>query len=799
MSAHALRPQRRAGDSNRRHDGLSDDDDRYDLFAGLWQESPFVRLPSDAPPQLNSFVHDIENPRRVYAIHRASRRHDFQLLVQLYIHQLRDGCGSAACVTPTCFSCRKRLVGKSPIRRYNPTSARTLAIYLASQDDPERGICPSLRRSKETTPAVNNLVFSKCSLSKSTSQKSADGDAQDAVRRAASKPQSRNACSPESQGAENPDDSTRQLETSQSATEICVSERPVTRDYRSFAATAFGTVAFKMIEWLTPNSLDALSQKISDLDSSSQPTPKPAPIPSPELQSTTGQDARDHDDSHDSSASPHKSSPNLDMHGVAESRSKKEQSTPKRNSKPAFRSKPTVEPTRRKSIEPVCVTAEADNTALHRSTRMNGYHPDKLSRRTKSPTTISFKPAFFENVPIPPAVADEVTVTSSDGEESTKEELLKPTRPGSNHEHRQKQQSAGEVQDEDLDDATAMEYPLPQTLSQLNIEIVDFICDVYMDDETFENHFYGTLNISDNFPEPKDRHGHWARTPRRRDAVCKNEWKAFHEQALFSVLSDPAALVSSFTKNGRLFDSHTLWYCMVRLTRASPSLVLHSLWMSAASLFSFPEADDRKDKSKSRHFSPYQAESVMSICLHALVALVPSVPDLKTLYDLSRIRSHGVALGNSGASYRRSSGLCLSYDDVFSNSLALRLARRLFLSITIRHQHGNAPLGSLLEQLDLRNAGLERILEFSQEERLLHETRVPTLLLDWARAVLLHEWDGKAHFHKDGTFYGALLFMDTLCKSSNRATRTRWLLTVSRYEQKCSFAGRNTISSRILF
>lgn len=57
-------------------------DDQLDLISGLWQEVPFVRLPSDAPTELRQLVTDIENPRRVYAIHRASRRHDFQSMVE---------------------------------------------------------------------------------------------------------------------------------------------------------------------------------------------------------------------------------------------------------------------------------------------------------------------------------------------------------------------------------------------------------------------------------------------------------------------------------------------------------------------------------------------------------------------------------------------------------------------------------------------------------------------------------------------------------------------------------------------
>jgi hypothetical protein len=57
-------------------------DDQFDLISGLWQEAPFIRLPSDAPTELRHLVTDIENPRRVYAIHRASRRHDFQSMVE---------------------------------------------------------------------------------------------------------------------------------------------------------------------------------------------------------------------------------------------------------------------------------------------------------------------------------------------------------------------------------------------------------------------------------------------------------------------------------------------------------------------------------------------------------------------------------------------------------------------------------------------------------------------------------------------------------------------------------------------
>lgn len=61
--------------------GLSSTHIENDLLPGLWQEAVFSQLPDDAPPEIRAYVRDIENPRRVYAIHRATRRHDFQNLV----------------------------------------------------------------------------------------------------------------------------------------------------------------------------------------------------------------------------------------------------------------------------------------------------------------------------------------------------------------------------------------------------------------------------------------------------------------------------------------------------------------------------------------------------------------------------------------------------------------------------------------------------------------------------------------------------------------------------------------------
>lgn len=67
-----------------------------DLLAGLWEDAPLARLPSDAPAELKDMVQIIENPKRVYAIHRASRRHNFQILVEACVFN----CYSASTVCP---------------------------------------------------------------------------------------------------------------------------------------------------------------------------------------------------------------------------------------------------------------------------------------------------------------------------------------------------------------------------------------------------------------------------------------------------------------------------------------------------------------------------------------------------------------------------------------------------------------------------------------------------------------------------------------------------------------------------
>jgi hypothetical protein len=224
------------------------------------------------------------------------------------------------------------------------------------------------------------------------------------------------------------------------------------------------------------------------------------------------------------------------------------------------------------------------------------------------------------------------------------------------------------------------------------------------------------------------------------------------------------------------------------MTRVAPNLVFHSLWMAAASLFAPPKDLQTLRSPTAKAFpksepslSNLEAGRLMSICLHALIAAAPLVADSRQLYDMSRIRSHGLSLAGSGAVARQPAELCLQYEDAFTDSMALRLARRLFAAITTRRhfdalsesnmgpdEHSEqGVLAPLFSQLDFLNMDAVYVLDFSFPDRALHETRVPILLLDWARAVMLNDWNGSPEVPGDGPFGGALALIEAICKSHN--------------------------------
>ncbi|KAK3394902.1 hypothetical protein B0H63DRAFT_556045 [Podospora didyma] len=820
-----------------------------DLLAGLWEEARFARLPWDAPSELRELVEDIDNPKRVHSIHKASRRHNFQQLVQLYIEQLREGCTAEHCSTPTCFNCRRRAVGRAPIRRYNTTSARTLATYLASQDNPEKNLCPNLKPVKIAPAAVNTLVFAP--------KPPLRDDRAPGVPAKGHAPASRGG-SPKTAGSVNgpqpnpprPRDGRldgNSTEPPRPASPLkqgdakkyprrpnfTITEEPVSKDYRSFAANVFGTVAFKMLEWLTPSAMEDLHMQAQAFQT--KPADQAPDVASSNSNSKSGTNTTSSRPktvqespvlSADPSGNPTKSQ-KISRHGNngkeirdridqsdKEARLEQQQQPqpqPHREPLPAPRSGPqrrnsnakvrTPKPKRQLSIDPFASDPSSDDpfAGLLISPRTNGGPTDRSARGLKSTSSALSRPisqlssaGFFDDVtlekmPAPKLVDFKLKPGRGQLDGARNSETSNQDDSAASGVPSNRSASNSSAQGLDPESESEDDSLLPQTLSRLNAEVVDFICDIIQEDGTAEKHMLEPPLITrfhtrfSGQPKPLKRR---PRSSRTYPSDVRLEWKLFVEQTLFYVLSDPQLAVQSFSTQGQLYDSQTLWYCMLRMTRIAPSLVFHSLWMAAASLFAPPKTlqslRSPTGKLFPKHETPLsnaEAGRLMSICLHALVAAAP-VTDSQELSDMSRIRSHGLSLAGSGSVAQQPVALCLQYEDAFADDLALRLARRLFAAITTRRYYdeiNNSNLISdedkepdvltpLFSQLDFLNMDAVYILNFSFLDRALHEARVPTLLLDWARAVMLRDWGGNPEVPGDGSFGGALALIQAMYK-----------------------------------
>ncbi|KAJ2901629.1 putative HECT-domain-containing protein [Zalerion maritima] len=825
----------------RRHNSYDDD-----ALSCLWEEVPFAKLPHDAPKELVDFVVQVENPKHIYAIHRASRRHNFQLLVEKYVVQLRYGCNSPTCCTPTCFSFRRRLAGKTPIRRYNPTSARTLAAYLASKDNPENGLCPHLSPPRAPPAALNSLIFaSKKPLSSKGKKHVEPSDSKKTPTQASV----RNEKLHQTDQSEFKTPVNTKLNATPHARKIplgeleeekevsptgqpetpafSIYERPVSKDYRSFAANVFGSVAFKMLEWLTPNGMAAMAERATEFQDDVKTKPRPA---GPGLKPKVAEVKAPHTPSKPYHA-PCDETPTRNHSRINRTESSarvvtdvgREPPTPlepprdppvewgsglppitkpavsthrpdrpgpqRQNSNARVRAASKSKPKKQMAIDTFPPSTDDMITGLRSPRIVPGSQPEKATKpfMTTTPSiTRTLKQNASEDLFQRNTSLDTVVPPSRSDIPPVKEGIVcsSPSTGDELHDSAQSSQDTSETNAESVNAVSDVGSEiLPQSLSKLNLEIVDLFCDILQEDGTAEEHMLEPPSIKRRSrrgrqgPKPlKRRSG----SRRAQTSAMRQQWKLFIEQSLFHVLSDPYAIVNSFTTENGLLDSPTLWYCMLRITRVAPSLVFDSLWIAAASLFAPPKRLQSIRSPTSRFFhiserslSSKGASNLLAVCLHALVAAVPLLSDSSALFDVSRLRSHGLSTDNTGPSSRQMTQLCLQYDDVFSDELALRLARRLFSAVSTRRGFqelvetdidfdSDMPetdiLQSILSQLSsiAEDPSETSTLIFSHSEYELHEKRVPTLLLDWARAVMLREWDGQPEVNAAGPFGGAL-------------------------------------------
>ncbi|KAI1310612.1 hypothetical protein F5Y03DRAFT_344970 [Xylaria venustula] len=765
-----------------------------DVLAALWENAPFPKLPHDAPPEIRELVVDVENPKRVYTIHRASRRHHLQLLIDRFVVQLRYGCGSSSCSTSTCFSYRKRAAGKSPIRRYNPNSARTLAVYLAGQDNPESRLCPYLPHSpSRPSDAIVPLLLAPKQPSTKERVKARLSPTKNPSLDLGSSP-TRQAPSHDGHSG-NQHSPIKAAQTGSHAADnnfipVRITEKPIgKKDYRSFAAAVFGTVAFKMLEWLAPNNVEALSDQmetsrcsvkssaesqasVSSNDPSEQcAAPRIVPSDGSGEETPIWRRINGYDGPHPSiativnTAEHHTNSSTERSLNEATARSprpRKKSNTKIRTSSGSRPSKVMVDPVVDSADEilfpdKICKSAVQRSTHRPSSQPCSDYSSDTNADGLSS-TQTDRDYALNDHLAQIDGLEDGVSSRIDTGsislrsEDSCNEALLEP--------------------------ASELDSYLPQSLSHLNLEAVNFLCDVLREDATTERHILEPTTITDSLRHyggrkvwRRKRKGHWPYSQH-----LKYEWKLFAEQSIFHVLSDPRALLESFATHDGVVDSQAVWYCMLRLTRVAPHLVFDSLWVAMTSLFAPPRSlqNSRFSTAKvfatsQKSFSNIETASLLTICFHALIAAAPLVTDSRQLLDMSRIRSRGLLLTGGGPAPEQRTVLSLQYEEAFTDDLALRLARRLLMAILAR-RYFDELMGLDLDSLedsakepDVLEALLSQIepsmqssMRFSKSERSIHEKRVPILLLDWARTVMIQEWTGKPDVPGDGPLGGAL-------------------------------------------
>ena len=676
-----------------------------------------------------------------------------------------------------------------------------LAVHLASQDNPEQGLChsPSAdpKRSHALTTTISPREVSRTPARETpivplSPRKVKMVDI--APRRLAERQR------PEETGREH------KYSAAQPRSKMQLVDETTTTDHRSFVQNMFGTVAFKMLDWLSPRNLDIMTRP----EASAVPA-KQKPI--------TERDEPTYDEAERSSGLRTKVFEENEVNGRAKGSDRR--SIDKRNGPQSKIQHPDEDKARRRSHSQAMAKppkkASSDGkhkstTQKPRSTSLPKQGPPAIQKpeaeEVKQPKDIlnltsshkgmngsaDMKPHRTSVIDIPRSTSPPRTVLTDHKTqlaERTVEETMSVISTNSSESPEdcttrtmpvQKLpagQNLGQTPQEASVDLRALKHrSAPQSLSRLTIEVINFICDILQNDDTIEKHSLHPTKITQTFKYCTDRP-----TPRldgKHSVSFKQQWRCFIEQSLFDILRRPDSLLESFSDdNGQPLDTQILYYLMLRLTRVAPSIVFDSLWTVSGSLFKPPDkVEGFGDSSKSakgqalvKTISSIDAARVLNVALHALVAAAPLVTDYHHMSAMSRVGSYGRFILDGDSNILPSSALSLQYEDVFSNDLALRLARRVFACVPTRRRYAELlelqrdVATSTVQEPDILQFVLKSLeamdlqppdSHFTQAERTTHRIRFPLLIIDWARNVMLQEWDGSPKVPNDGPFGGAL-------------------------------------------
>lgn len=824
--------------AHRSREGSSGGEDN--LLSALWaqQAHSFPRLPADAPAAIANDTIDVKDPERVYRIYRASRRHQFQLLVEAFILQIRYGCCASSstsastlcnCSTPTCFTYRRRAVGSKPIRRFHSTSARQLAVTLASQDNPESALCPHLRSQQGRASSNHIQKPSKQSSLKADKKKHIEA-LNEVLIKSGHKRLSRaehrlfDDQEQEEGSTENTDlsISSTTSKTNQSESPSSTSTRhrsapkpPIDKwtqeqedvklDPRSFVQNVFNTDAMRMLEWLTPSYVDRFTLRIKQaLDVSPQRETERSEQKPSEKEANVGANSPTISkirepaptDPHNSQQIPASEEPASKNEEISEATETPKSALPplnkhRRRSDLRGTSPPGSKPYTSSVLPDLMRRESSDLEKPTKLARVNSFSDDNglqrrksSERRTKMNLSPSIKSISAFGHEVLPTVG-EFPVALPKFTIITPPEPAKKTETAPKLEESPATMTAGEQKKASLE--TPQPETLPQSLSVLSDQSLKMLCAVLRADAPLDLYAKPHQVVSGGVDPLAGK-----RLPNSAPA-----WRAFAEQSFFYVLSDSKALLSFFTDgSGNLVSNIRLPLNFWRIQRVAPDVMLDALWIAAGDLFQMPMDLAELQEPKKHSIAKLSADKtplkrreagyVVAILFNALTAMLPTLTK-DGIYAEETYRER-----QNGHSYihGKPAEVNLAMDDALSNDLALRLAKRLFTALSVRdsfrllsHRNGLSistledGVQGLFQTLSGEisgHGGAQPYIDAEMIRTSNEQTRVLGLgLRAWATKIFVEEWDGSPIIPQGGAIGGALLVLTAL------NTHRDWVLEYS--------------------
>ncbi|KAI9845107.1 MAG: hypothetical protein M1837_005111 [Sclerophora amabilis] len=773
-------------------------------------------LPSGASEVLREDTIFIKDPAKILAVHKAERRKNFQSLVKRYISQLVYGCGHPACTTSTCFTFREK-VSPGPVRRLAPVSARTVACYLATRENPDAGLCPhgpvvepnmddSTRKARvparkdkirhltipnenQAPPARKSQIRRRSKSDKATPI-SSEVDVRGDIQREAQK-----------------------LETvARMRRHKALSKPQKQKDPKSFTQNLFDTFAMRMIEWLplpTPLGVSmSWSGKAGETVMQHAPVDTPNethnPIPV-ELEKRRGIQLK-------TLETPEISGGRRDTPEDDWSESKSANKGPFLD--PSSTNLPSTTNNFQAGLDP-CILRDIPNghQDLADTKRLNGFRAtvQRGEERELGTEPTKVKEAYttpshkMENFRLGGAQLDDIPRYPQD--------LLR--RHGENV--------------ESLSDLTK-----PQSLSYLSFsnvrEMVKLVRSSAVSSAE-ERRLYSLRQGGASMT---------AGLPATDVGSTYQQAVSFMDQSIFHGLSDPDAISNSFNEshipakeslpNKSLRHTERLSSTFRSLLERKHDLIFHSLWLGVGSLFNPPselvppkspkmkavlsqgsvgsESRIQRIESSSavstRYVSDSEASHIIMLCLHALAAALPAQMS-DGGFAIRQLRARGkigpdVAFKNPEKGVIQQTEELAKCVDALESELPLRLIYRLLKAVAAREHYAHASKtrsktmdtltrfsteGLCLKDLLLDNFARYFQMAFPSSDstpdkqvasRLTQTPNssttsnwsLPVMAVEWVRSIILKEWDGKAEVSRLSAVGGAIIFLSYLYEERDR-------------------------------